>query len=227
MKSSLKLRLISGFTLGPLTLLIMWFGGLPFLTVIGLVFALAIYEFREMTKRSAHGLRDFLLGAFYLTICFVAFIVMRLGNDLGAFLVLALITTIWACDVGAYFSGKLIGGAKLAPLISPNKTWAGMVGGAIASGLLLSALFVGFMMYVYAAEEFNLVKNIPVLVNVFTMGALLAVIGQCGDLLVSWYKRSVGVKDTGDIIPGHGGILDRIDSLLLASPFFLLLLTFF
>ncbi len=227
MSASLKLRLISGFTLGPLTLAIMWIGALPFLALMIAVFALAIHEFREMTKLSLNPLRDFLVGGLYLSICFTAFIAMRLGSDLGVFLVIGLILTIWACDVGAYFSGKLIGGARLAPLVSPNKTWAGMIGGAIASGVLLTTLFVGLMIYLYGAENFSVSKNFAPMANVFTMGGLLAIIGQLGDLLVSWYKRQVGVKDTGTIIPGHGGILDRIDSLLLASPFFLILLMYF
>jgi phosphatidate cytidylyltransferase len=104
----------------------------------------------------------------------------------------------WATDILAYFAGRAIGGPKLAPRISPNKTWAGLLGGVVGAGLL------GFA----AAKWLQL--DSP-----FTwLGAPMGVIAQAGDLFESWVKRRAGVKDSGKILPGHGGVLDRLDGLL-------------
>lgn len=106
----------------------------------------------------------------------------------------------WATDIGAYFAGRAIGGAKLAPRISPNKTWAGLAGGIVAAGL------VGWL--VAGLEAFAL--GAPFL----WLGAPMAVLAQGGDLYESWEKRRAGVKDSGSLLPGHGGVLDRVDGLL-------------
>ena len=111
----------------------------------------------------------------------------------------------WATDTGAYFIGKLLKGPKLAPDISPNKTWSGAIGGC------LLALLVSMFMKPYLSVEFDLIG-----VTGFTI--IISIFGQFGDLLESWAKRMLAVKDTGNIIPGHGGVLDRIDALLLAAP---------
>ena len=109
----------------------------------------------------------------------------------------AMIVT-WATDIFAYFAGRSIGGPKLAPRVSPNKTWAGLFGGIIGA-----AIFGWF-----AAGWFDLGMPFDVL------GAPMAVLAQAGDLYESWVKRRAGVKDSGTILPGHGGVLDRLDGLL-------------
>ena len=118
--------------------------------------------------------------------------------------VIWLLLIIWAMDIGAYFAGKTIGGPKLAPRISPKKTWAGLIGGTATAGLV-SWLAGG------ALE----VANDPVLL---LAGVGLGLWSQVGDLIESQVKRHFGVKDSGAIIPGHGGVLDRIDSLLFTLP---------
>jgi phosphatidate cytidylyltransferase len=120
-------------------------------------------------------------------------------------LVLAFFSIIWATDIGAYLVGRTLGGPKLAPAISPNKTWSGAVGG------LVSGIAAGFVV----ASAMDLSYGAATLV---AMGAVISVMSQIGDLIESWWKRYFGVKDSGSIIPGHGGILDRIDGVLLASP---------
>jgi phosphatidate cytidylyltransferase len=132
------------------------------------------------------------------------------GQPNGPFIVFLVLLIIWASDVGAYFSGKQFGRRKLAPLISPKKTWEGVYGGialAIAAAFAWSELIAGL--------------NIPV-VALLTMTVLTTLASVGGDLFISIHKRTVGLKDTGTIFPGHGGILDRYDSLLAGAPFFAL-----
>ena len=128
----------------------------------------------------------------------------------GPFVVFLLLLVIWASDVGAYFSGKQFGGRKLAPGISPKKTWAGVYGGVI---LAVAAAFVW--------AEIIAGLRIPVLALLLTT-VLTTLTSVGGDLFISIHKRTVGLKDTGTIFPGHGGVLDRYDSLLAGAPFFAL-----
>ena len=122
----------------------------------------------------------------------------------GSGSMLLLLGPIWACDSGAYFVGRAIGKHPLAPVVSPNKTWEGSVGGFVAS--VAAAVVIG-----------RWALDLPVLAGVGA-GAILGVLGQFGDLAESALKRSAGVKDSGRLIPGHGGLLDRLDSLTFAAP---------
>jgi phosphatidate cytidylyltransferase len=141
----------------------------------------------------------------YIGLSCVAMLYLRNGtgpHGLGLFAFLLLV--IWATDIGAYAAGRSIGGPKLAPRVSPKKTWAGLGGGVAGAALVgwaAAALFAAAMPAVMAL-----------------VGALLAVVGQMGDLLESYVKRRSDVKDSGDLIPGHGGLLDRIDGLIAAGP---------
>jgi phosphatidate cytidylyltransferase len=128
----------------------------------------------------------------------------------GPFVVFLLLLVIWASDVGAYFSGKQFGGRKLAPGISPKKTWAGVYGGVI---LAIAAAFLW--------SEVIARLHIPALALLLTT-VLTTLTSVGGDLFISIHKRTVGLKDTGTIFPGHGGVLDRYDSLLAGAPFFAL-----
>jgi phosphatidate cytidylyltransferase len=128
----------------------------------------------------------------------------------GPFLVFLLLLIIWASDVGAYFSGRQFGGRKLAPGISPKKTWAGVYGGVIL------AIAAAFLWSEYIAE---LHISVPALL---ILSALTTLTSVGGDLFISIHKRTVGLKDTGTLFPGHGGVLDRYDSLLAGAPFFAL-----
>jgi phosphatidate cytidylyltransferase len=127
---------------------------------------------------------------------------LRHEPEMGRATMLWLMGCVVAVDSGAYFAGRTIGGPKLVPLISPQKTWAGLLGGAVAAGLvgLIAAII--------------LPANI---VSLVIWSALVAPVAQIGDILESAVKRYFGVKDSGSIIPGHGGILDRIDGLMFAA----------
>ncbi len=136
------------------------------------------------------------VGLFYIGLATAA--IMFLREESGILLTLWTLSTVWATDVSAYFSGKSIGGPKLAPSFSPNKTWAGLIGG-VAGAMLVSAAFVA---------------NSALPPWLVPLAGLLAVIAQIGDLYESWLKRRAGVKDASQLFPGHGGALDRLDGLL-------------
>lgn len=142
------------------------------------------------------------LGLIYLAIPVCSLVYIRDGH--GAAPVIWLLCLIWASDIGAYFSGSIIGGAKLAPRLSPKKTWAGLIGGA-ASASVVSVAVGG---YFGLGEPATLAG----------LGGGLAVWSQAGDILESGIKRRFEAKDSGHLIPGHGGVLDRIDSLVVTAP---------
>jgi phosphatidate cytidylyltransferase len=143
-------------------------------------------------------------GALVLVPVFVAMLTLyRISSQ---YLLFALVI-VWAADVGAYFSGKMFGRVKLAPSISPGKTWEGVVGGLT----LVALLTLGWAAY----------ADLPVAV-LLPFCLAVAAISVVGDLTVSMFKRTAGVKDSGKLFPGHGGVLDRIDSVAAASPLFAL-----
>ena len=134
---------------------------------------------------------------------------LRMQAD-GTWLILLLLLTVWAADVGAYFAGKTFGKTKLAPHISPGKTRAGLVGGLVLAPVV--ALLAANLMPLGHIEAINLIL----------VSFLAALVSVGGDLMISLHKRTSGYKDSGNLLPGHGGILDRLDSLLVAAPFFAL-----
>lgn len=144
-------------------------------------------------------------GAFYVGVPTLSLVWLRNGVAGGLEHVLWLLLVVWATDVCAYFVGRTFGGPRLAPRISPGKTWSGLLGGMGGAGLLggLAAWLAGAGFWFAAG-----------------MGTVLAVVAQAGDLFESTLKRRAGVKDSGRLIPGHGGLLDRIDGLAFAVPVF-------
>ena len=139
-------------------------------------------------------------GAIYVSLPVLALLMLREAPQ-GLLLAFWAMALVWATDIGAYFAGRTIGGPKLAPSISPNKTWAGLCGGVLAA-----ALFGAVM------NHFGLGWRLAALTP------LLAVLAQIGDLYESHLKRRAGVKDSGNILPGHGGFLDRLDGLVPVAP---------
>ena len=135
---------------------------------------------------------------FYVGLGGYAAITIR-NVDLALFLFILFV--IYSTDIGAYFIGSMIGKRKLAPTLSPNKTIEGSLGGIITA-LIVAAIYLNFFSFTYSYGV------------MLVMAVILSVTGQFGDLLESAFKRHFGVKDSGDILPGHGGILDRFDSTL-------------
>lgn len=163
----------------------------PSFLALGLI-AGAAFFIAATTRRGSLG-----WGAIYVGLPVLALLMVR-NRDNGLVLAFWAMGLVWATDIGAFFAGRTIGGPKLMPRVSPNKTWAGLVGGVIlATGF-------AFAMHVWAGLPFRMVMATPV----------LAVLAQGGDLYESWLKRRAGVKDSGNILPGHGGVLDRLDGLV-------------
>jgi phosphatidate cytidylyltransferase len=146
----------------------------------------------------------FTFGFFYCVIAGIAMIDLRESH--GYLLIGLIFIGVWASDIGGYIFGKLIGGRKLCPSISPNKTWAGLIGACLFPFFVLDG-YVAFF-----AQDLSLTEA-----YIWSLGASLVIglLGQMGDLFISFLKRRVGLKDTGKLIPGHGGILDRIDAMMM------------
>ena len=201
--AQLGLRIVSGVVLATIAGLAAWRGFPWYDLLLGIVAALALGEWWRLTG-GWRRLGWALAGLIYVALPVAALLWLRHEANWGLPTVLWLFATVAAIDTGAYFAGKGIGGPKLAPLISPNKTWAGLGGGALAAGLcgLIAALILGTD--VMTAVIFSMI---------------LAPVAQIGDIAESAVKRYFGVKDSGSILPGHGGILDRIDGLVAAAVF--------
>jgi phosphatidate cytidylyltransferase len=165
--------------------------------LVGAFFFLGI-----VTKRPALA-----AGVLYCGLPIYALLLIREEPD-GLRNALWALSLVWATDIGAYFAGRTIGGPKLAPTISPNKTWAGLIGGVVAATLLAMVMHQIYLL------PWTFVAATP----------LLGVLAQVGDLCESHLKRRAGVKDSGSVIPGHGGVLDRLDGVVPVLPIAALLI---
>lgn len=163
--------------------------------LIGLILV-AVMAFGQRMRLST-------LGVLYASLPAIALIWLRNDGAAGLYAVLLLVLIVVATDIGAYFAGRLIGGPKLAPRISPNKTWAGLLGGMAGAGGAAAA---------FASQHAGMSA-----VRLAIMGAVLALIAQAGDLGESALKRAFAVKDTSALLGAHGGVMDRLDGLVTAS----------
>lgn len=243
----LGLRIVSGAALAAVSLAVLWAGPWPFGLLVGLLAALASWEWGRMVRHASFdaltGLhigfvvcatlaacagfavpavlvlavgaivllilrgfrRDALTGVGVLAIGVPAVGIAQLRADPshGLEAVLFLLVVVWMTDIGGYIFGRSIGGPRLAPAISPGKTWAGALG-----GLLLAALAGGALAAVFASRDIGAGVLLAV---------MLGVAAEEGDLMESAMKRRFDLKDTSTLIPGHGGVLDRVDGLLAAA----------
>ena len=208
-KSDLGVRFMSAIVMIAIAGGALWAGGWIFTAFVGLIAIGLLWEWWGLVKKlmlaPLAGILIFVAGLVYIAIACICIIETSVNqNDLfpPVFVVLLLLACVIATDVGAYFSGRAIGGPKIAPSISPSKTWAGLFGGMCMSGSVLGGFF-----YWIGAPFQNIL-------SAFVGGALLAIAAQAGDFLESWVKRKAGVKDSSNLIPGHGGLLDRMDGML-------------
>jgi phosphatidate cytidylyltransferase len=210
-------RFLSGVILAPITLLIIHLGGTVYELIVLLLCVLMAGEWAGMLNKSFYGkaaagssLGWYILGFIYIFTPCACLLFLRSLPE-GRVLVFWLVLSVWAIDIGAYFFGIALKGPKIAPSISPKKTWAGLIGGIICSST------VGFIFDKYWLHtSFNIV-----LVSI-----ILTFIAQAGDFFESAVKRRFKLKDSGNLIPGHGGILDRVDGLITASIFVTLLVVY-
>jgi phosphatidate cytidylyltransferase len=208
----LKTRIASSAVLLAVTIGIWWLGGWVFTLFVVLAAQLMVKEWNGLTE--AEGASWRLFGLFYAAVPCASLIWLREVRfegdaQAGLWLVLYVLLCVWATDIGAYFVGRKVGGAKLAPSISPGKTWAGLGGGVGA------AFIVGGLAHFFTPYPTSIVAGA-------LLAALIALVAQGGDLFESWLKRRAGVKDSGTLIPGHGGLLDRVDGLVFTLPLFAL-----
>lgn len=206
-----KKRVLTVVIGAPLLLLAVYWGGWALAAPVMLLAALAVQEMLHILPQIHCRLR-WLLGLFaavYIGAGFTAFALLRLDYADWRYSLL-LLCTVWFTDSGAYEIGRRFGKRRMAPKISPSKTWEGAVAGFLLA-IAVAGGYGAIALGIHISESILLV-------------AVVSIFGQVGDLLESKYKRMAGVKDSGCIFPGHGGVLDRFDSILLASISFFLLL---
>lgn len=171
--------------------------------------ALCLLMFPPSSRRTAWRYA----GAVYAGIGVATLMSLRDFHD-GPTLVLLLVGAVIATDTFAYFTGRTFGGPKIAPAISPSKTWSGLIGGMIGASLML--MLVGYIDYseTIAANPGSRMFTSFDFPTAALLGSLIAIVAQTGDFFESWMKRKAGVKDSGKLLPGHGGLFDRVDGLL-------------
>ncbi|TXJ29163.1 MAG: phosphatidate cytidylyltransferase [Afipia sp.] len=241
------MRVVAALVLAPLTIVIAWLGGwiwacvviaaaallyFEWLMIVGVsgnrfaaaagIVALALAGVCLMLRRAdvavavivagilfaaamTNGKRGWVAsGLVYAAAALVATILVRRDADLGFVALMFVLLVVWVTDIGGYFAGRGIGGPKLWPRVSPKKTWAGAIGGLV----LALVIALGFALFGFG-------RTVPLLL----LGAVLSVVSQLGDLFESAVKRRFDVKDSSHIIPGHGGLMDRLDGFVAAIVF--------
>jgi len=198
MKNELQKRILSSIFLISISFFFIIEGSFLFIFFISISFCIIIFEWYLMRKNKNY----FIPGLIFLFFSFVSIYNLRVTtND---YLVFLFVTSICILtDIGGYIFGKLIKGPKLTKF-SPNKTYAGMFGGYLLS--FISIIFISFANFNYKG------------LNIFIFILIISTVSQLGDIFISYFKRLSKIKDTGKIIPGHGGILDRVDGMIFAFP---------
>lgn len=194
--SELVQRVLAGVVMIAVALTLAWIGGYPFAILAALAATLMFHEWSRMTKE--WGFLWQIAGFIYALVPALALLWIRERSTQGFELVIWIFLVTWGADIGAYFTGRAFGGPKLAPSISPNKTVSGLIGGLV-SATLVAGLWA-------AANGLS-----P---RWYVLAPILALAAAIGDLFESGLKRKAGVKDSGTILPGHGGVLDRLDGLV-------------
>ena len=231
-KSDLGVRVLSAIVMVAVAGTALWLGGWFWGAFVALAALGVLWEWWGLVRWSvsgAMGRAAWLVGGFGYVAISSGFLLFLRDDFEGAGRILLILSGVVGTDVGAYFAGRAIGGPKIAPSLSPSKTWAGLFGGmlgaAMAVALIATSWDAGLCNQFYPrAGEFGFDGPCSGYITMYPPGSLLlwavisgsmvAVIAQLGDFFESWMKRRAGVKDSGDLIPGHGGVFDRVDGLL-------------
>jgi phosphatidate cytidylyltransferase len=206
--ADLSTRVLSAAVLAPVALVCVWVGGIAFTLVVAAVMLGLAFEWLALCRLPASRSAAPLLcpaGLAYVALAGAALLWLRADPVAGLANIMFLLFTVWASDIGAYLVGRWLGGPRLAPRISPGKTRSGALGGLIA------AIAVGLLAAHFLSDAATIWRAALV-------AAVLGIVAQVGDLLESFVKRRLEVKDSGHLIPGHGGLFDRLDGILAAAP---------
>ena len=205
MNKELTKRILSSLILIPVAIFVIIEGSFIFNFFILICFLITSYEWRKMSRNKSY----YLFGIFFLLFSFYSAYEIRTNmvGDYEYFIIILLICI--STDIGGYIFGKIFKGPKLTK-ISPKKTFSGVIG-----GYLLSVFFLNLAL----SSNYFFIKPIDITFNIFIFILLISTISQLGDIIISLFKRLSKIKDTGKIIPGHGGLLDRIDGMIFAFPF--------
>lgn len=223
-KSDLGVRTASAVAMLVVAGTALWLGGWAWVGFVGLVAFGVFYEWQKLVQRITETVIGRMLWSLFgiVYIGFATAMLMYLRQT-GVGLILWVAGAVIATDVGAYFSGRTFGGPKIAPKISPSKTWSGLLGGALGASLFIFMSPGCLVEYPTTMLEHWQIcwqmqmhdgLNLGDFAFKLPLGALIAIIAQSGDFFESWMKRRAGVKDSGSLIPGHGGLFDRVDGLL-------------
>ena len=216
-RSDLGVRTLSSVAIMSVAIGAIWLGGYAFMALIVLVGWGVYWEFAKLAVAFARNLPARIIwlvgGLLYVGLaCFT--LLLFSAPFFGMTPAIMLIAGVIGTDVGAYFAGRTFGGPKIAPRISPSKTWSGLLGGMVGAGLMMIAIQAA----IYAFRGGNAGDGDVYLTygwqRLALTGVALAVVAQIGDFFESWMKRRAGVKDSGGLIPGHGGLFDRTDGLI-------------
>ena len=204
-------RILSSIILLPFTFFIIVEGSFIFVTFIIVCLFISIYEWNNMSKEKKYNK----IGFIFLFFSFLCIYDLRINSDDNYITFLFIVFVCISTDIGGYIFGKLFKGPKLTKY-SPNKTFSGMIG---------SFIFSIFSIFVFI----NIFSELNFSIKLIIFTVMISLISQIGDIIVSYFKRKSNIKDTGNIIPGHGGLLDRIDGMIFAFPFsyLLILINFF
>ena len=209
MSQELTKRILSSLILIPIALFFILEGSFLFIFFILICFLITAYEWHMMSRKKSY----YLLGFFFLFISFYSAYEIRMSmvGNYEYFLIILFICI--STDIGGYIFGKIFKGPKLTK-ISPKKTYSGVIGGYLLSIIILNLLL---------SSNHFLTKPIQISSDIFIFILFISTVSQLGDITISYFKRLSKMKDTGKIIPGHGGLLDRIDGMIFAFPFSLLI----
>tara|TARA_B100000401_G_C52612219_1_gene627271 strand:+ start:84 stop:743 length:660 start_codon:yes stop_codon:yes gene_type:complete len=208
MMSELIKRLLSSLVLIPVALFFIIKGSFFFKFFMIIFLLVAAYEWNSLSKRKNYQLPGFI----FLTVSIYMTILLRGNTNFELYLFLFAISICVATDIGGYIFGNIFKGPKILKSISPNKTYAGSIG-----GYLLSIIFI----YFFLKNSYLIGDDLPNYFGKyeFIWVLFISTISQVGDFIISYFKRKSNIKNTGSIIPGHGGLLDRADGMIFALPF--------
>jgi phosphatidate cytidylyltransferase len=201
--SNLATRIISAVVLAPIAIAATWLGGIYFAIFFAVAAAAVFWEWIGLVSAARNRMIWIAAGFCYAGIMFLAPVSLRGDLQFGIPAIIFIFVVVWSTDILAYFVGRAIGGPKLAPSISPNKTWSGAVAGTISAVVIATIT----MVVLIGSLRPGLIAT----------SLLLSIASQIGDLAESALKRKFGAKDAGHLIPGHGGVMDRLDGFWAAS----------